>query len=289
MRRFFTLAWAPIAVAACADHPVNHIASPVAVNNFQIPADGDPTYYSSQVNTTYYGGYAGYDNPNAARTTVYTQEYVWSSSSSFWDVRESFSPSYGPFGAEASTEPGVSQSVRTRSDLVAYDRAGQPISQPDTTKSLSSAPADAPATIMVQPMMTGFAGTTASKAVNPPGTLTNPPGRNALDAKLVTPAAAARVLAQLRKSATELPRSDEATDFEIRRAKGRSVLTYSHRYGAVTHTRAEGADGTVADTDYEYSAVPGGFILTEERTTVRLPNATQPLSIVRKYTEPSVR
>ena len=289
MRQILTLALLSVAVVACTDGNPDRITSPTAVGNLQPPGDGDPTYYSSNVNTTYYGGYPGYDNPDATRSAVFTEEFVWSGSTSFWDIRESFSPNYGPFGAESPSEPGVNQAVRTRADLVAYDRSGQQLYQPDTTLPLSDAPPDAPATMMVQPMMSRSSSGLAPRATGTTNVPQNLPGRNALDGRFVTPAGAARVLAQLRKTATELSHGPDKIDFEIRRGNSRSVMTYSPGYGAVTHSRVEDADGTTADTDYQFSRVPGGFVLTEERTTIHLANAPKPLSIVRKYSEPSLR
>lgn len=283
------LAMLSAALVGCADRAVERVTSPGAVGNFEIPGEGDPTYYSANVNTTYYGGYPGYDNPNAARSAVYTEEFIWSSSSSFWDIRESFSSQHGPFGAEDPSEPGVGQALLTSSDLVAYNRAGQMINQPDTTLPLTPAPPDAGGTMMVPPTMGKMAGRQASNAASASRIPENAPGRDALDGRVVTPAAAARTLAKLRKTAKEVSSGPGKIDFEIRRGSNRSLLTFSTEHGAVTHTRVEDADGTTAETDHKYTPVPGGFVLTEEQTTVHLANAPQPIILVRKYSDTSIR
>lgn len=289
MRRVLILAVLSISIAGCADRTVERLTSPTVVKNLEIPTDGDPTYYSTNVNTTYYGGYSGYDNPDAARSAVYTEEFIWSSSSNFWDIQESFSPNYGPFGAESAGERGVSRTVRTRSDLVAYNRSGQVIYQPNTSLALNSAPPDASASIMIQPTVPISMNQSVSGAANSSKVPENVPGREALDSRVVTPAAAARALAQLRKTATEISSGPDKMDFEIRRGDSRSLLTFTRAYGAVTRARVEDADGTIAETDYQYSPVRGGFVLTGERTTIRLPNVTQPLVIDRKYSDTSIR
>lgn len=281
-----TLICAVIATA-CAERTTEPFRSPESgANRLIAPADGEATYYSSGVNTTYYGGYSGYDNPDATRTAVYTEELLWSSSTNFWDIRETFSPEHGPFGAEASGEPGVSQALRTRTDLVAYDRAGQQIYQPDTTLALTSAPS----ANLLPAVPPRLAGMPSSSSSGPP--LATPqaiPGRAALDRRLITPAAAARTLAQLRSTAEEIAGQGGNIRFQILRGNTRVLLTFAPAYGAVTNSRVEDAQGMVAETDYRYAAISGGFVLVEERSTVRLANSSRPLSIVRKYSGHSVR
>ena len=289
MRRILTLSVLCLTIIGCVDRTISHLTSPASVSNLTIPAEGDPTYYSSTVNTTYYGGYPGYDNPDAARSAVFTEEFIWSSASSFWDIRESFSSSYGPFGAESADERGVSQAVRTRADLIAYDRTGQVIYRPDTTFALNSAPPDASEAILVQPSMSSSIDRSPSEAGKSSNVPPITPVQQALDGRIVTPEAAARALAQLRKTATQMSSNADKTDFEIRRGANRCLLTFATAYGAVTHARVEDANGTVAETDYQYSAVPGGFVLTEERETIHLPGAPKPLTIIRKYSDGSIR
>ena len=180
----------------------------------------------------------------------------------------------------------MSQALRTRYDAYLYDRGGQIIYQPDATYPLSSAPPDAAGNVMVQPMMAGLADRPALSVARSPE---NVPGREALDARVVTPAAAARSLARLRSTAVEVSSNPDKIVFEIRRGNGRSLLTFTPAFGTVTHARVEDPDGTIAETDYEYSAARGGFVLTQERTTIQHANASQPLSIVRKYTNTSIR
>ncbi|CAN5721541.1 hypothetical protein BH23GEM1_BH23GEM1_07010 [soil metagenome] len=275
-----------IIATACAERTTEPLRSPGGANRLIAPEDGEATYYSSGVNTTYYGGYSGYDNPDAARTAVYTEELIWSSSTNFWDIRETFSSEYGPFGAEASGEPGVSQALRTRSDLVAYDRAGQLISQPDTTLALTSAPS-ANLLPAVPPRLASIPSSNSNGL--PPGAPQAIPGRAALDRRVITPAAAARTLAQLRNTAEEIVGQGGNIRFQIQRGNTRVLLTFTPAFGAVTKTRVEEAGGTVAETDYSYTAIPGGFVLTEERTTIHLMNAAQPLIFVRKYSGLSIR
>lgn len=203
MGRRFAISLLPLCffAAGCDDglgDPVSAI-TPTPPARLVIPEDGEPQYYSSGVNATYYGGYDGYDNPDAARTAVYTEELTWSSGTGFWDIRDTFSSQYGPFGAEDPAEPGVSQVLRTRSDISWYDRAGQLISQPDTTLALSS---QVPGSPSLSRIPVDFVRSSASQIPSASGSVAAPmfSRQGGVDRHLVTPAAARRTLDELMRT-----------------------------------------------------------------------------------------
>lgn len=258
-----------------------------AVASLIVPADGQPTYYSSGVNTTYYGGYSGYDNPNAARTAVYTEELIWSAATGFWDIRDSFSPEYGPFGAESTSEPGVSQVLRTRYEITAHDRAGQLMPQPDTTLALDAQPMDSP-NLARAPMdlsLKSSSGMPVGMGSYAPSTFT---GRSGVDRRLVTPAAAARTLDELRRSARQVGVDGKRLTFEIARGGTRVTLTFDGEIGAVTRIASTYPNSTTSDTEYSYTQVPGAFVLTQELTRIHTPGS-QPLTVSRRYSNQQAR
>lgn len=291
MGRRFAISLLPLCffVVGCDNGAADPISAftPTPAARLVIPADGEPTYYSSEVNATYYGGYDGYDNPDAARTAVYTEELTWSSGTGFWDIRDTFSPQYGPFGAEDLAEPGVSQVLRTRNDISSYDRAGQLISQPDTTLALSSQVSGSPSLSRV-PM--DFGRSSATQIPGASGSVAAPPfsGQAGVDRHLVTPAAARRTFNELMRTAKKTGVNGSLVTFEIARGEMRVNLRFDSAIGAVTRIVATSPDGATSDIEYSYTEIPGAFVLTQELTVIRTPG-DEPIRILRRYSNQQTR
>ncbi|MEO7647876.1 MAG: hypothetical protein ABIV11_06520 [Gemmatimonadaceae bacterium] len=239
--------------------------------------------------TNYYGDYDGFASPNAARSAEYTEEFIWSSASQFWDIRQSYVAGRQPIGPGEYTDDDVGQVLLRKSDIQAYDRSGVPITQPDTTFPLEATGEQGatynrqPTTPMMLPSLSRAATAVAISSI--------PPQRRKQtlgDRRMVTAAAAIRNLDDLATSATEIGRSAAGRLFEIKRGDFLLRLTFDDRVGAVTRTVSTDSRGVVAESEFFFRRDGAVFVLDEERTSVKHPGGRTE-RIVRRYSNHTVR
>lgn len=276
-----------VLLAACADSSRSSLVAPGEPAALIAPRlnEGDPTYYSTDVEATYSGGYDGYDRSDAVRSERYNEELIWDSGEYFWNVDLDFPADKSPLGSSYPDEVDVARTRLARNSSEMRDRGGALLVQPESELPLEYEGRDPNSAVnySLQPI----AGTMALAATGTAMPVANEDARSAgVDRRVITPKGSQRTLGRLQKAFKEGPGEGGQRVFTQRRGSVEVKVYFTPTSGAVTRTLVLENDRLASQTDHKYRRYDGVWVLAEETTTLTAP-AGKSQKIVRKFGNPT--
>ena len=218
------MCFAAFVLAACAER------QPVTTDDNGLPPTPPPmfTTMQSQVQLTFYGGYDGFNRPDAARSRSY-QQTLTDQGGGFWSTEHAFPVAQAPMGVTGAIDVGTS-TFSAPGSMTLQLRSGGTLVPPDTAAAKAEmrlAPDEATATGTWEPM------TPIPSGAALPAMSKSQGAAYSSDRVLVTPAARSRTLALLSRDYTELNAPSGLRRFEKSVGSERLVLEVNATSGAV--------------------------------------------------------
>lgn len=246
-------------VGACAEHePVTSDEGADRPN----PPPSMATTMQAQVQLTFYGGYDGFNQPDAARTRSYLQTRT-DQGGGFWSTQQDFSTAQAPMGVAGAMDVGTA-SFSSPGSMTLQLRGGGTLVPPDTATARAEmrlAPDEASATGTWEPM--------APSPVAPAFSATKAKLQaGSADRVIVTPQARTRTLAQLSRDYTELSAPTGLRRFEKSVGAERLIVDVSTTSGAVVREELWKEGSRRMETVRRYRTVNGTDVLALQTTTI---------------------
>ena len=221
-----------------------------------------PTTTQAQVQLTFYGGYDGFNQPDAARTRSYLQTRT-DQGGGFWSTQHDFSSAQAPMGVAGVMDVG-SASFSAPGSMTLQLRSGGTLVPPDTAAARAEmrlAPDEASATGTWEPMspMPVAPALSAAAKRSYAGTA---------DRLTVTPEARDRALVQLSRDYTELNAPAGLRRFEKSVGTERLVVDVNATSGTVLREELWQSGSRRVETVRQYRTVGGMEVLSLQTTTI---------------------
>jgi hypothetical protein len=252
---------APVAaclMAACAEHEAARVDEVADRPNAPPPM---ATTMQAQVQLTFYGGYEGFYQPDAARERSYLQTRT-DQGGGFWSTQQDFSTAQAPMGVAGVMDVGTA-SFSSPGSMTLQLRDGGILVPPDTATARAEmrlAPDEASATGTWEP--------TSPIPVAPLRAAGSTSHAGTADRVIVTPQARDRAIAQLSRDYTELSAPTGLRRFEKSVGTERLVVDVSTTSGAVVREELWKEGSRRVETVRRYRTVNGTDVLSLQTTTI---------------------